>query len=182
MGDRWLHVAGVAQNAERLGEHSGLVTEDVISAAWLHDIGYAPALAAAGFHPLDGGRFLLQVGVPDSIVALVAHHTGAQYEAKARGLVDAWGQMPAPDPVALDILTMIDLGTGPRGQRMLDVHRVADILRRYPSEDPVHRAVSRSCPVLLDASARAKGLLGLSDDWPLAISEGVGNAQSHGRV
>jgi len=28
------------------------------AAAWLHDIGYTPGLAAAGLHSLDGARYL----------------------------------------------------------------------------------------------------------------------------
>jgi hypothetical protein len=33
---------------------------DFVAAAWLHDIGYAPAIAESGtgFHPLDGARYL----------------------------------------------------------------------------------------------------------------------------
>ena len=31
------------------------------AAAWLHDIGYAPAVDDTGFHPLDGARYLRDV-------------------------------------------------------------------------------------------------------------------------
>ncbi|WP_406239339.1 hypothetical protein [Nocardia sp. NBC_01009] len=29
-----------------------------MTAAWLHDIGYAPDIARIGFHPVDGAEFL----------------------------------------------------------------------------------------------------------------------------
>lgn len=32
------------------------------AAAWVHDIGYAPAASIMGFHPLDGARSLRREG------------------------------------------------------------------------------------------------------------------------
>ena len=58
----------------------------LVAATWLHDIGYAPTLAATGFHPLDGARHLHRSGWPARITALVAHHSGATYVARVRGL------------------------------------------------------------------------------------------------
>jgi putative nucleotidyltransferase with HDIG domain len=52
----------------------------------LHDIGYAPSLVATGFHPVDGARFLRAQGTPEVVVSLVAHHSGAVFEAEQRGL------------------------------------------------------------------------------------------------
>lgn len=55
--------------------------------AILHDIGYAPRLAATGFHPLDGARFLRdEFHADDRLVRLVANHTFALLEAEERGL------------------------------------------------------------------------------------------------
>ena len=57
--DRWRHVVGVGERAESIA-HT-LPAEDrelLISAAWLHDIGYAPALHDTGLHSLDGARYL----------------------------------------------------------------------------------------------------------------------------
>jgi HD superfamily phosphodiesterase len=34
----------------------------LVAACYLHDIGYALALARGGFHPLDGARFLRALG------------------------------------------------------------------------------------------------------------------------
>jgi HD superfamily phosphodiesterase len=57
---RWVHVQAVAAPAAAV---SAAVPDDrelSVSAAWLHDIGYAPALLkfGMGFHPLDGATFV----------------------------------------------------------------------------------------------------------------------------
>ena len=39
------------------------LTDDLVAAAWLHDIGYAPELVETGFHPLDGARYLRREGL-----------------------------------------------------------------------------------------------------------------------
>jgi putative nucleotidyltransferase with HDIG domain len=84
---RWAHTKGVAAKAQSLAvildEHAELVT----AAAWLHDIGYAPATAATGFHPLDGARYLRDVCHADMrLCRLVANHSCAMIEARGRGL------------------------------------------------------------------------------------------------
>src|SRR6476661_4600072 len=55
--DRWAHTQGVAGQARAVGPVLGWDTDLIEAAGWLHDIGYAPALAATGFHPLDGARY-----------------------------------------------------------------------------------------------------------------------------
>ncbi|GAB77855.1 metal dependent phosphohydrolase [Austwickia chelonae] len=166
MGRRWEHVQAVGQRAEELGDCCDL-PEHVIVAAWLHDVGYAPPLVSTHLHALDGAQFLSQEGAPDEVVRLVGWHTGAQFEADERGLVAEWSIIPEPQLVGLDALTMIDLSTGPDGAPMVDTARLAEILRRYSEDDPVHRAVERSAPALLAASRRAKDRLGLPQDWPI---------------
>ena len=73
--ERWAHVRGVAARARLvasvLDPTEGAV---LIAAAWLHDIGYAPALRRTGAHQLDGGAFLRDAG-QERLAALVAHHT-----------------------------------------------------------------------------------------------------------
>lgn len=167
---RWDHVAAVGQCAERLAEHSGVVTLDVVLAAWLHDVGYGPTIKVTGFHPLDGARHLRGLGAPQEVVRLVAAHTGAAFEAEERGLADELAEFGQPEPQSLDVLTMIDLAVSPTGEPVIDVDRIAEILRRYEDGDPVFRAVTRSRASLLAASARGKALLGLPDEWPLCGS------------
>lgn len=58
------------------------------ASAWVHDVGYAPALGKTGFHPLDGARYLRDIGAPSRIVGLVAFHSSAASEAQAFGVAD----------------------------------------------------------------------------------------------
>jgi hypothetical protein len=57
-----------------------------VAAAWLHAIGYAPSIGHTRFRPLDGARHRRDQGWPTSVVNLVAHHSGARFEAEERGL------------------------------------------------------------------------------------------------
>ena len=63
LGNRWLHVQGVVERVRQVGE---AFNEDdrccLIAAAYLHDIGYTPALQQTGFHPIDGARYLRSLG------------------------------------------------------------------------------------------------------------------------
>src|SRR5687767_12266779 len=86
---RWTHVQRVASRAGRLSLRLDDESAELLqSAAWLHDIGYAPPLAKTGFHPLDGARYLRAVAAPDRIVDLVAFHSAAESEAAVLGLAD----------------------------------------------------------------------------------------------
>lgn len=179
MGDRWSHTVAVSQAAEQLALRSDLVTEALVSAAWLYDIGYAEELVDTGMHAIDGARAMKRLGVPDRVVGLVAHHTGAQFEADERGLLEEWFALPAPNPLSLDILTLVDLSTSPTGQPIAAADRIADILSRYDEDHPVHRAVMRSGEDLLTSARRARSALELADDWPLGTAQGVGDPQAH---
>lgn len=166
MGRRWEHVEAVGRRAQALGDCCEL-PEHVIADAWLHDVGYAPPLVVTRLHALDGARYLRAQGADEEVVRLVGWHTGAAFEAEERGLADEWSTIHAPLDVDLDALTMIDLSTGPDGSPIIDTARLAEVLRRYADDDPVHRAVERSTPSLLAASRRAKARLGLPQDWPI---------------
>jgi hypothetical protein len=167
MGRRWDHLSRVGRTAEELAERSQLVTETVVCAAWLHDVGYAPGIASSGFHPLDGATFLSKLRAPNEIVDLVAFHTGALYEAEERGLGDRLAAFAQPEAHDLDLLTMIDLGTAPDGSPTRDTDRITEILSRYEDGHPVNRAIRRSGSALLASSARGKHALGLADAWPI---------------
>src|SRR5580698_9472668 len=78
---RWAHTQRVAAQARALRPILGSDAELLEAAAWLHDIGYSAELAATGFHPLDGARYLRDVEGADEIACcLVAHHTCAIVE------------------------------------------------------------------------------------------------------
>jgi hypothetical protein len=143
MPDRLAHTEGVARKAEEAAavfepdEAAGLV-----AAAWLHDIGYSPGLVGIRMHALDGGWFLQSQHYPEQVCQLVAHHSGARFEARERGLLSRleWS-FPQPDPALVDALTYADMTTSPRGLPVSFDERIAEILRRYPPDDPVHRAI-----------------------------------------
>lgn len=89
-----------------------------MSAAWLHDIGYAPDLVHTGMHAIDGALFLDRAGAPPGIVSLVAFHTGAEFEAEERGLVEALTQFERPQQDDLDLLILADLLSGSARERV----------------------------------------------------------------
>jgi hypothetical protein len=152
--DRWLHTQGVAKQVCAVGPVLGWDTELIEAAAWLHDIGYAPALAVTGFHPLDGARYLRdEEGAAAALCTLVAHHSGAMAEATERGLSELLlTEFPLDRHLGehLVALTYCDFTTGPRGERLSPEERVAEILSRYEPGHPVHRAVQKSAPSLLE--------------------------------
>lgn len=172
LGRRWDHVRAVGRLADALAA-AARISGDVAAAAWLHDLGYAEELSTTGFHPLDGATFLMSEGAPAEVVGLVAHHTGAAFEAEERGVSEHLAEMPAADPDELDILTLLDLVIAPDGTVTDPETRIAEILSRYPSSSPVHRAVSRSRAKLLASAERARQQLGLPDEWPAGAAERV---------
>jgi hypothetical protein len=141
--DRLAHTEGVARKAEEVAAvFEPDEAADLVVAAWLHDIGYAPWLVGIQMHALDGGWFLQERHFPERVCQLVGHHSGARFEARERGLLDRLEfSFPEPDPALLDALTYADMTTSPRGLPVSFDERIAEIIRRYPSDDPVHRAI-----------------------------------------
>jgi hypothetical protein len=149
LADRWLHVQAVARRAKELTPTVGVGDRSLlIAAAWLHDLGYAPGLVVSGMHSIDGARYLLRCGYPSRLVCLVAHHSGAQFEAIERGLVHELDDFPYEEGPLTDALATADLTTGPQGQPMTFQERLEEILQRYPVGSPVHKAMRRARPVL----------------------------------
>ena len=159
---RWAHTIGVAATAERLAAALEPVHADtIIAAAWLHDIGYAPDLAD-GFHPIDGAAYVSRT-CPDlwTTVNLIAHHSGAVFEARERGLETELASYRFPvDVEELAILNAADLCTSPDGEPIDPLARLNEVLDRYPPEHPVHRAIARSGSILL---AQARLVLGAAE-------------------
>ncbi|MGX7827740.1 HD domain-containing protein [Actinokineospora sp. 24-640] len=148
LGRRWEHVQAVAKQADdlrpsvmALGEAAAQV---LVAAAWLHDIGYAPEVDVTGFHPLDGARYLERLGCSRQLVCLVAHHSGARFEAEERGLSAELAAFELEDSPIMDALVTADMTTGPDGTRLTYRERIAEILSRYPADSPVHAAWLRA--------------------------------------
>jgi hypothetical protein len=158
---RWTHVCAVAAKAEVVAVDLGLPTDVLVSAAWLHDIGYAPGIADTGFHPLDGGRFLRANDVDEQIVGLVAHHSCALIEADERGLaLDLQAEfVHEPGPLA-DALWLCDMTTGPDGQNLAVDERLAEIRCRYGPEHVVSRFIDRAEGEIRAAVHRTEQRLG----------------------
>jgi HD domain len=158
---RWVHVQAVGVKAERISRVLNPVDgRDLVVAAWLHDIGYAPALVDTGLHALDGGRWLLRNGWPTRIASLVAHHSCALFEADERGLGEQLrGEFELEESPTADALWFADMTTGPNGEDLDVLDRLAEIRRRYGPDDPVSRFWLRAKPTLVQAVRRTEALL-----------------------
>lgn len=156
---RWRHSRAVAEQAEALcplvPNPAGLVC-----AAWLHDIGYAPDVAVTGLHALDGARYLRASGIDPLICSLVAHHSGAIYEARERGLDKLLeDDFPlAPQPLS-DALWYCDMVTGPDGSRTTLDDRLGEIRRRYGEGHVVTSAIESAEVELTGAMRRIEAQL-----------------------
>ncbi|HEY9468944.1 MAG TPA: HD domain-containing protein [Propionibacteriaceae bacterium] len=154
---RFSHVRGVAGQAERIAAVVGADGELLVAAAWLHDIGYAPELADAGFHPLDGARFLRRQGADGRLCGLVAHHSCSVIEAEMRGLADELlAEFPREESAISDALIYCDLTTGPDGQRLTAEERLAEIISRYGPDSLVGRFIDQARSEMIDAVRRTE--------------------------
>ena len=154
LGNRWLHVQGVAEKARSVSkafsENDGIY---LVAAAYLHDIGYAPSLKKTGFHPLDGACYLQSCG-QGCLASLVAHHSEAQFEAHLRGLLFELDIFPRQCSPLSDALTYCDITTSPIGQAITFQERIADIFSRYGKADIVSQAIHQAVPSLFLAVER----------------------------
>lgn len=155
---RWKHVQAVAATIASYR----MVPEHCIGAAWLHDIGYATALVRTGQHSIDGALYLDLLGAPREIVSLVAFHSGAEFEAVERGLLDKLVLFDRPAQEALDLLTLADMTTGPTGLRVSVGERLDEILVRYEPQHAVHRAVTEARSFIEECCVRALAVADLS--------------------
>lgn len=150
---RWAHTQGVARQARSLapmlGDHADLIE----AAAWLHDIGYSPAVDVTGFHPLDGARYLRDFHQTDErICRLVANHSCAILEAQQRNLGHVLArEFPPANRSLQDALTYCDMTTTPDGDPVAVASRLAEIRERYGPDHLVTRFIRRAEPQLVGA-------------------------------
>lgn len=175
--ERYRHSQGVAQRARELSITVPAGQVDLlISAAWLHDIGYAARLRRTGFHPLDGARELVNRGADSALARLVAHHSAARLMAQAHGLDKEMAQfVPLRGPTA-DALTAADQTIGPDGAAMTVEERMRDMLNRHGPDSPRARVHHIRRPHLLATAARVASRLarlGVTDPWLSRPSETV---------
>ena len=162
LNERWQHTQGVAKRA---GELADTVPENerpiLLAAAWLHDIGYSPAIRRTGFHPLDGALHLRRKKWDPRVVALVAHHSGARFVPVERGFADLMGKFEFEDSPLSDALTYADQTVGPRGLRMTVEYRIAEAIARHGPDSPNARARVDRVPYLLAVAQRVEARLNL---------------------
>ena len=156
---RWRHVRSVARRARWAAKQLSL-SDALVAAAWLHDIGYAPDLVETGFHPLDGARYLRRMGVDGQVVSLVAYHSCAQIEADVRGLgAELASEFSPADPVMSDALLYCDMTTGPDGEYVRPADRLVEIRGRYGPDHEVTRFVGRAASEILTIAGRVEEML-----------------------
>jgi hypothetical protein len=159
LGRRWAHSRAVAERARPVSD--AVPAEDrelLLAAAYLHDVGYAESLALAGFHPLDGARWLARSG-HDRLAGLVAHHSGSKHEAAVRGLSAELARFDEEASVVTAALAYCDLTTGPGGEPMTPAERLVDVERRHGADSPVTLGLRRAWPELMAAVATVEARL-----------------------
>jgi HD superfamily phosphodiesterase len=159
LGDRWAHVQGVVRQAQKVA--AILPTEErevLLAAAYLHDLGYVPALVETGFHALDGARHLRALG-QERLAGLVAYHSGARCEAELRRLAAELAEFADEASATSMTLTYCDMTTGPAGEIITYEERLAGVERRYGVEHVVARSVRHACTEVERATAFVEGRL-----------------------
>ena len=163
MPERWQHTRGVANQAAKIAFTVPPADRVIlISAAWLHDIGYTPALRKTGFHPLDGALFLRERGWNERTVALVAHHSGARFVPAYRGFESLMAEFDFEDSAVSDALTYADQTVGPHGRKMTVPYRIAEAISRHGPDSPNARARVDRVPYLLAVADRVEQRLAAS--------------------
>jgi hypothetical protein len=159
--ERWRHIQKVASRASEYGIllPTSVNARLLESAAWLHDIGYAPNVAATGFHPLDGARFLQLLGASSRLVGLVAHHSSAASEAKVLGLARELAEFKDERTLVRDLLWYIDMTTGPDGTPLTFEDRMTEVRERYGANHYVVLALDDGMSERVAAVERARSWL-----------------------
>jgi HD superfamily phosphodiesterase len=156
LGNRWAHTEGVVTRARALVATVPPADQELlVAAAYLHDIGYAADVDDTGFHPLDGARWL-RAHDQERLARLIAHHSGASFEASARGLDKALVEFPEERSAVADLLTYCDLTTDSEGRETTPAERLAEIKSRYGRDSDVARGMHAAAASLDALVARAE--------------------------
>lgn len=178
---RWAHVQGVAERARSLRPVAGEEADLLEAAAILHDVGYAPDLATTAFHPLDGAVFLREIGAPERLVHLVAHHSYAALEAELRGLSAELAEFDDEQGPLRDALWYCDLNTTPDGERVDARGRIAESKQRYGPDHLVTTFIKNASPELLAAvdrtQQRTEALAAMSTGAPTSGKSSISTRQ-----
>lgn len=147
--NRFEHVSAVWRRAEALREFglpwlTPAMAERLELAALLHDVGRALDPGNTEPHGFAGARYVGTLGLTD-IAPLVAHHSGARFEAAERGMAaqDVWSCV---EPDLLAVLTFLDRTTSPNGEHVTLVRRRDDLAARYGSNSRQVRVFDLTLP------------------------------------
>lgn len=158
--DRFSHLHAVWQRAVELRHRDVMCIDAAASnrlelAALLHDVGRALDPFDEEPHGFVGARLLDSLGLHD-VAPLVAHHSGARFEAAARRMSgrDRW---TTEEPDVLAILTYLDRTTSGSGEPVSIAERRHDLSRRYGDDSFQLRNFDATLPEV----RRAEQLLGL---------------------
>jgi hypothetical protein len=156
LGSRWTHTEGVVARARALASTVPAADRELlVAAAYVHDVGYAADVSDSGFHPLDGARWLRARG-HERLACLVAYHSGAWFEASARGLASALEEFSEERSAVADMLTYCDLTTDPEGREVTPAARLAEVDSRYGGDSDVSRGMRAAADSLAALVARAE--------------------------
>lgn len=154
---RLLHLATVAARAEALSSTVPKPKVDaLVASAWLHDIGYAPALRRTDFHPLDGALFLRREGWPKAVCDLVAHHSGSRFVARILGLDAQLNEFEFVEDPLSDVLTVADNTTALDGSMVGLTERLQEKSLRHGPDSPAARANPERDDYIRAAAARVR--------------------------
>jgi hypothetical protein len=172
--ERFRHSQGVAQRARELSVTvPAEQVELLVAAAWLHDVGYAAPLRGTGFHPLDGARGLVGLGVGSALTRLVANHSAAWLVARALNLQhEMTAFLPLSGPTA-DALTAADQTIGPGGVAMTVDERMRDMIERHGPDSSNARVHAARAAELRATTSRVAVRLqrrGVTDSWLPGLS------------
>ncbi|WP_432570617.1 HD domain-containing protein [Kineococcus sp. SYSU DK005] len=157
---RWEHTSAVAARAA--AGTAAVAPADratLVAAAWLHDVGYAVPVRRTGFHPVDGADHLRAQGWDPLVSSLVAHHSGARFVARVRGLEAELAPHDHPRAVEgalADALTWADQTTSATGEVVDVEERLADVLRRHGPDSPNARCHHLRGPAVRGAVQRTE--------------------------
>ena len=159
--NRWAHVHTVWQRAKEISslprmELAQRDQEALELAALLHDVGRAIDMFDSEPHGFVGARFLDCVSLP-RIACLVAHHSGALFEALERGCPEKCIWKRELSPVS-DLLTFLDMTSDSTGRTVTPDERREDIRVRYGVESYQVKAFDQIATEI----ARGKGWV---DKW-----------------
>lgn len=158
---RLAHIRQVVALAHRL-EHRKSFGGRLIAAAVYHDIGYAPDLAATGFHPVDGAVLAKTHGLDAGTVDAVLHHSGARSLAVMTrpDLLCHYGARCRMMETELSrALTFCDNRSGPLGEPLSLDARAADIRRRHAAAPAILAVLETSMPRFCAIDAEFRALL-----------------------